>query len=388
MISGTSFDAIEVVAAEFTLEGDTVRARVLAHESVDFEASLRARVAAVLPPATTTIDEVARLDTSLGHAFAAAAVAMSEVVGELDVVCSHGQTVFHWVEGGHALGTLQIGQAAWIAEATGATVVADVRARDVAAGGQGAPLVSLLDVLVLGRHPSQVRAALNLGGISNATVVSPDAEPLAYDIGPANALMDAAVTWRSGGAETFDRDGARGARGRVDEDLLASLLAEPYYREPAPKSTGKELFHLDYLRGHLERVGASGIGDDDLVATLTELTARTVADALRAHGVVEVFASGGGTRNPTLMAALARHLEGVSLRTTDALGVPEAAKEALLFALIGFLSVHGLAGSVPSCTGARASRVLGAITPGRTPLVSLPASAAPTRLVVERGGDA
>jgi len=383
MISGTSYDAIEAVAVDFDLRERVVHARLLDHVSVPYDAELRSRVANVLPPRQTTIDEVCRLDTEIGQAFAAVAagLAATHFAGGADVVCSHGQTVFHWVHEGHALGTLQIGQAAWIAEATGATVVADVRARDVAAGGHGAPLASLVDVLVLGRAPEEVRGALNLGGISNVTVVGPEREPLAFDIGPANALMDAAVTWKTAGAELYDRDGAHARRGRIDEDLLAAFLAEPYYRAPAPKSTGKELFHLEYLQSHL---AGRELSLDDLVATLTELTVRTVADAVLAQGVRELFVSGGGTRNPVVMAGLRRRLEesGVTLSLIDELGVPEAAKEAVLFALIGFLSVLGLEASIASCTGARHGCVLGAITPGRQPVLAVSSSEAPMSLVV------
>ncbi|MDE3031023.1 MAG: anhydro-N-acetylmuramic acid kinase [Acidobacteriota bacterium] len=383
MISGTSFDAIEAVALRITLRDRVAHAELVEHVSVPYEEDLRSRVALVLPPNATTIEEVCQLDTLIGLAFAdvAASLARRCFADDVDVVCSHGQTVYHWVVDGHACGTLQIGQGAWIAEATGATVVSDVRSRDVAAGGHGAPLASLVDVLLLGRRPDVVRGALNLGGIANVTVVGPALEPLAFDIGPANALMDAAITWVSDGAAGFDEGGASAARGAVDEALLEALLDDPYYRAPAPKSTGKELFNLSYLR---ERIGSRSIDHDDLLATLCELTARTVADAVLEQGVVELFVSGGGTRNPTLMAAMSRHLKahGVTIALIDDFGVPEAAKEALLFALIGFLSVQGLAGSIASCTGAAHASVLGSIIPGRQPVSSLAATQAPERLVV------
>jgi anhydro-N-acetylmuramic acid kinase len=384
MISGTSYDAIEAVALELSLRDRTVHARLLGHLSVPYDAELRSRVAALLPPQSTSIDEVCRLDTQIGQSFAevASSLSLAHFGGGVDVVCSHGQTVFHWVKDGHALGTLQIGQAAWIAEATGATVVSDVRSRDVAAGGHGAPLASLMDVLLLGTNPPIVRGALNLGGISNITVVGPSREPLAFDIGPANALMDAAVSWLSGGAETFDADGASAARGRVSAELLDELLSEPYYDEPAPKSTGKELFHREYLTS---RLGDRAISRDDLLATLCELTARTVARAVRDEGVSELFVSGGGTRNPVLMGALGRHLADgeVKISLIDDFGVPEAAKEAVLFALIGFLSVHGLHANVASCTGARHAVVLGAIIPGRQEMTVVPEAQSPTSLVFD-----
>jgi len=384
MISGTSYDAIEAVAVELTLRDRGVHAVVVDHVSVPYDAALRSRVALVLPPNATTIDEVCQLDTLIGQAFADVAESLSRrcFAGGVDVVCSHGQTVFHWVVDGHARGTLQIGQGAWIAEATGATVVSDVRSRDVAAGGHGAPLASLVDVLLLGRHPHVVRGALNLGGIANVTVVGPALEPLAFDIGPANALMDAAITWLSDGARSFDEDGASAGRGRVDESLLEDLLSDPYYGAPAPKSTGKELFNLSYLRARLDD---RRIAPDDLVATLCELTAQTVAQAVVEQGVAELFVSGGGTRNPTLMAAISRHLadHDITISPIDDFGVPEAAKEALLFALIGFLSVQGMTASIASCTGASHATVLGSIIPGRQLVTALPATMAPDHLVVQ-----
>jgi anhydro-N-acetylmuramic acid kinase len=386
MISGTSYDAIEAAAVEITMDANTVIAQLLGHSSVPYRPELHAAVAEMLPPGTTTIEAVCRLDTQIGQSFAEVAAAISEryFADGADVICSHGQTLFHWVDDGHALGTLQLGQAAWIAEATGATIVTDVRSRDIAAGGHGAPLASLLDVLLLGKNPSTVRGALNLGGIANITVVGPNDPPIAFDIGPANALMDAAVTWLSDGAETYDHEGQRAARGEVDDELLNNLLKDPYYNSSAPKSTGKEYFHLDYLLAHL---GSRLIEPDDLLATLSALTALTVARAVRQYGVEEVFASGGGTRNPVLMTELKRQLTGVRVALVDEFGVPEAAKEAVLFALIGFLTVHGLTGCVASCTGARHSSVLGAIIPGRQPVAQLSPEAEPTTLTFSDATD-
>ena len=384
MISGTSFDAIEAVAMNLSLKDRVVSAQLLGHYSVPYSPELRRRIALVLPENSTTIEEVCRLDTLIGQSFAEVArnLATEYFKGKADVVCSHGQTVFHWVDGGHALGTLQLGQGAWIAERTGATVVEDVRSRDVAAGGHGAPLASLIDVLLLGVHPSSVRGSLNLGGISNITVVGPSKEPIAFDIGSSNALMDAAVTWITDGAEVFDRDGERAARGSVDLTLLNELLEDPYYAAPAPKSTGKEYFHFEYLR---DALGTREIAPDDLLATLCELTVETVARAVEEYGVTELFVAGGGTRNPVLMAGLRRRLSGMAISLIDEFGVPEDAKEACLFALIGFLSVHGLAGTVPSATGARRASVLGAIIPGRQPMASTSSDEAPTSIVFHDG---
>jgi anhydro-N-acetylmuramic acid kinase len=373
LISGTSMDGIDVAAAGFELDGDVVVLRPLGAISVPYEEGLRRRLGAALPPAPVSAGEVCRLDNEVGRAFAAAALrAIGELAPEADLVASHGQTLYHWVEDGHVLGSLQIGQPAWVSELTGLPVVADLRVADIAAGGHGAPLAGLFDVLLLG-GTDRTRVSLNLGGISNLTVIGPEMEAIAYDVGPANALIDAAVAHVTGGAESYDQDGAIGARGRVNQPLLERMLAEPYYRQLPPKTTGKELFHLPYL---LEAAAAVGeVADDDLVATATALTAVTVADACRDHGADEVIAAGGGVHNPTLMRMLSDRLAGVALRPIDELGIPAAAKESYFIALIGFLTVHGLPGNLPSATGATRPVTLGALLPGRAGFV-LPEAAA------------
>ncbi len=381
MISGTSFDAIEAIAVELSFDGEALVADLREHTSTPYPEDVRDAIAAMMPPAATTLEQVCKLDAEIGRAFADAAAAMSDAAcgGQADIVASHGQTVFHWVEGARAVSTLQIGQPAFIAERTGATIVHDLRIRDIVAGGQGAPLASLLDVLLLSDGLDHVRGALNLGGIANVTIVSPDREPIAYDTGPANALIDAAVAWRTDGREAYDAGGQRAARGTVDAELLAALLDEPYYRLAPPKSTGKELFHLEYLQA---RIGAKQIETDDLVATLTALTAEVVATELNGFGVTEVVASGGGTRNPTLMAELAKRMPQATLGQIDSYGVAEASKEALIMAVIGFLTMHGLPGTVPSCTGASRPVVLGSIVPGVTPLRLDSGAQAPRRMHV------
>ncbi|MTE17994.1 anhydro-N-acetylmuramic acid kinase [Streptomyces sp. TRM43335] len=380
LMSGTSCDAIDAAAADLAIEGDTVVLTPLGALDHPFPEGLRRELSAALPPASTSMADVCRLDTLLGQALAAAAERADRQLceGRADLVVSHGHTLYHWTEGGRVLGTLQLGQPAWIAERTGRTVVSDLRPRDVAAGGQGAPLVSALDVMWLRDRPG-APVALNLGGIANITAVAEGREPSAYDTGPANVLLDTAVRELTGGRADRDTDGALAAAGTVHGPLLERLLAEPYYALPPPRTTGRELFDAAYLRAASEGFGR--LSAEDLLATLTELTARTVADAVRAEGGTEVIASGGGTRNPTLMAALGRALGGVPVRVSDELGLPSDAKEAYAFALLGFLTVHGLPGTVPSCTGARRSVVLGSITPGREPLRPVP----PVRAT---GGDA
>ncbi len=379
LMSGTSMDGIDVAAADLHLDAGVLRLAPLADATVAYSPGLREALAGALPPAATTVEVLCRLDNLVGREFAAAATRLPVTP---DLVVSHGQTLFHWVDGGQVGGTLQIGNPAWIAEATGAPVLSDLRSADVAAGGQGAPLVGLFDVLLLGPS-AEARAALNLGGIANLTVVAPDREPIAFDAGPANALLDAAVERLSGGAEHRDDGGRRAARGKVDEALLAALLDDPYYDQPPPKTTGKERFHLGYLDAALARLPAAPHGDD-LCATLTAHAAEVVAAACRRRDVTEVIASGGGTANPALMGALAGRLAPASLMTIDDFGLPSAAKEAYAFATLGFLSVHGLPGTLPSLTGARHPAVLGRLTAGPGRLEAAPGVAAPTRLVIER----
>lgn len=381
MISGTSFDAIEAVAVELALDGETLVADLRAHTSTPYPDSVRDGIAAMMPPAATTLEQVCKLDAEIGRCFADAAETVSQTgfAGTPDVVSSHGQTVFHWVDGPRAVSTLQIGQPAFIAARTGATVVHDLRIRDIVAGGQGAPLASLLDVLLLNDGGGGIRGALNLGGIANVTIIGPNREPIAYDTGPANALIDAAISWRTHGSEVFDAGGQRAAGGTVDVGLLTALLDDPYYRLEPPKSTGKELFHLGYLRAHL---GSRELATDDLLATLTALTAESVAAELNRFGVNEVVASGGGTRNPFLMAEIARRTPAATITQVDEYGVAEGAKEALVMAVVGFLTVHGLPGTVPSCTGATRSVVLGSVVPGDRTLTLEQDAQAPVRMQV------
>jgi anhydro-N-acetylmuramic acid kinase len=372
-------DGVDVSVADLSLDGDTVDLVPVGHTELPYPTELRNALLEALPPSATTAEQVCRLDTAVGQAFAAAAGhALATIAdGRADLIASLGQTVYHWVDGDRALGTLQLGQPAWIAEATRLPVVSDLRARDVAAGGHGAPLAGVLDRLWL--HDSESpTAALNIGGIANITVVAPSRPALAFDTGPGNALLDAAARMISGGVWHQDVDGDLAAQGTVDAGLLKVLLADPYYALAPPKSTGKERFHREHIAAALATVGH--VAGDDLLATLVELTAATIADACRAHGVTQVVASGGGVRNPTLMTALRRRLAPATLVTSDELGLPSSAKEAYLTALLGFLTWSG----VPA--GTTTSRLLGSITPGVGALrLPAPALSEVTRMRVKAG---
>ena len=392
LMTGTSADGLDLVIAEFmpdpTLGSDLVGAdpttltvRILAERETPFDDQLAADILRLLEPADLPLSLVSSVDARLGRFCA-------EVLDELctahdlspDLVVSHGQTVRHDITDGRVTSTLQLGQPAFIAERLGVPVLSDVRSRDVAAVGQGAPLVGLLDSLLLSDVEAPT-AVLNLGGIANITVIAPGQDPIAFDTGPANALIDILARRITGGRQGYDRDGALAAAGAVDEDLLTALLTEPFYGRPAPKSTGKELFHAAYLDSFLE--SHPRLGEHDQIATVTALTAHTIAEAVRDHDVTTVIASGGGTRNPELMRRLGEELgEGIALTSTDeAFGLPEGGKEALLMALLGWLSWHGLDGTEPSLTGAIGPRIAGRFTPGDGPLqLPEPLHRRPTRL--------
>lgn len=352
-MSGTSMDALDAAIADLDWHDGAVTMTPQRHIERPWPAEVRARLHASLGP--TTAGELCELDQLIGQASA-------ELAAELlpaDLVVSHGQTVHHWVNDGEAKGTLQLGQPAWIVEATGLPVISDVRSRDIAAGGHGAPLAGILDDLWLrGEH---TRAALNLGGIANVTIVRPGRPPLAFDTGPANCLLDEVARRTTGRAS--DEDGRLAAAGTPDPQLLQELLADPYFAQTPPKSTGREHFNLGDL---------PDLAPEDLLATLTELTAITVAEALAPYAPVEVVASGGGVRNPTLLAALKRRLP---LTLSEERGLPAQAKEAYLMALVGFLGWH----QVPLLTG---PHVLGRISPGNSRLSLPPPAAVPTGLVI------
>lgn len=387
LMTGTSADALDVVLAEFVHDspdsGSELGVRILASREVEFDDQLRADILRLLEPGDVPLSLVSSVDARLGRFSAEELQQVCTDNGvDCDLVVSHGQTVRHDITDGVVTSTMQIGQPAWIAEVTGSPVLSDVRARDVAAGGQGAPLVGILDGLLAGDVATPT-AVLNLGGIANITVLAPDRDPIAFDTGPANALIDVLARRITGGEEGFDRDGKLAALGQVDEGLLTELLSDPYYRLPAPKSTGKELFHADYLDRFLGT--RAHLGEHDAIATVTQLSARTVADACGAHGVTRVIASGGGTRNPTLMHRLQSELgDEVTLASTDeAFGLPEGSKEALLMALLGWLTWNGLAGTEPALTGAAHPSIAGRLSPGESPLrLPKPLHRRPTHLTI------
>lgn len=381
-MSGTSVDGIDVACADLDVAGDELHCHYLGLARTPFNARLRERIVAAMPPGLPGAGELCELHAELGNAYAAALAAACDDLagGNADLAVLHGQTFYHWVDGaGRALGTLQLGNSSAIAEQLGVPVVSDLRSRDVAAGGQGAPLVPMFDALLLAGRAGP-SAAVNLGGIANLTVVDRGEVVTAYDLGPAGALIDPAAVWASEGTQRYDADGAIARRGRVCEQLLDRLKGDSYYRLPVPRSTGREHFNAEYLRKML--VGLEPVpADADVVATVTRLLVDLLAEACRGHEVAEVVLSGGGSKNATTVAWLRSALPGVAVRTTDQLGVPVQAKEALAFAVLGYLTWNGRPGSVVAATGARHPSILGSVEPGAGPLaLPPPMESSPSRL--------
>jgi anhydro-N-acetylmuramic acid kinase len=376
LMSGTSADAVDAALVEWPAGPAARPFRLLAYREDPLPQELRDRIhrlAAGRVPGPDALRELATLDVELGERFAHSARAVVEQAGlglqEIDAIASHGQTVGHFPE---RRATLQLGDPSVIAERTGCTTVADFRPRDVAAGGEGAPLAPFLHHALLA-DASEGRLILNLGGIANVTWLPAGGEPdavLAFDVGPANALLDGAVTAATRGAERMDRGGERALRGRVDPALLERLLDDDFLRRPPPKSTGRERYGSAEAEALVAESRAAGRSLEDLLATLVAFTAQAVGRAWREHlaggeaQLGRVLVGGGGARNPALAAALAAALPGVALETMDAVGVPGDAAEAMAFSLMGRNALLGLPNHLPRCTGARAARVLGEIVPG------------------------
>lgn len=372
MMSGTSLDAIDVALVEFTRDPrdpSTLQARLLHLGEEPWPEQTRQALRSVLPPAPADVATWNRLHAAVGEAFAAAASAVLAAHGGADLVATHGQTLHHDVrDDGSVNATLQIGDASRIAEATALPVLHDLRTADVAAGGQGAPLAPLLDQLLLGDRPERT-AVLNIGGISNVSILGGSdqhAEVIVGDLGPGNALLDAAVHAATG--LPADHDAALARTGTVDTATLTALLGDPFYALPLPRSTGREHFDGEYVRRLLGAEALAALSLPDLLATLTDLTAVSIARPLNELGIDRAVASGGGIRNPLLRERLAAQLHPVPLLDADELGIPADAKEALLIALLGYLGAHGRPGTLRRAdgtahSGARAPRVLGALTP-------------------------
>jgi anhydro-N-acetylmuramic acid kinase len=359
IMSGTSADGIDAVLASVTWTANTPRVELRAHVAVPFTPDQRERVLRAVN-GVANVPELAMLHGTLGDLYAEVALGLVKAPGGADVIGLHGQTVAHLPA---SRVTLQIGDAARVAVRTGVPVVSDLRSADIAAGGEGAPLTPFADhVLFAGGAP---RVVLNLGGIANLTLI-PDADAdhvRGFDTGPGNMVLDTIA--RTTG-QRFDRDGAGARRGRVIAEALESAMAHPFFARRAPKSAGREefggRFALDLEREVRERGGSY----EDALATATQLTAQTIAEALRDETPPglrwrDVLVGGGGALNPALMDAIGRGLAPIPVRPTDEVGVPAEAREATAFAILAAYRIRGLPNTLPRCTGASRAVSAGAI---------------------------
>ena len=363
LMSGTSADGIDAAVVAFEETADAPRCTLVAGHTHAWDPSLReALVALGEGRETSSLDVLGRLDALVGEAFAEAANTVLALSGlpasRIRAIGSHGQTVRHRPQATPAF-TWQMGDANRIAEATGITTVADFRRRDVAAGGQGAPLMPAFHLAMLG-NGDEDRAVLNLGGIGNLTLIPRQGVGRGFDTGPANALMDAWCQRHTG--QPFDTGGTFAASGQVLPALLAQWQVEPWFALPPPKSTGREQFHLDWA---LAAPAAAGAAPADVQATLLALTVATVADALEAHqaDTRRVLVCGGGVRNPVLMAALTARLPAAVVESSQVHGLDPDYMEAMGFAWLAAQTLAARPGNLPAVSGARGPRILGAIHP-------------------------
>lgn len=369
LMSGTSLDGISAAVARFrstgTSQATKLDVELLGFTSRSYTVAQRERIANALSSGTPA--EYCRLNFDLGEWLADAAIEVMADAGvareDIMAIASHGQTIWH--EPGHS--TWQSGEAAVIAERVGIDVISDLRVRDVAAGGQGAPLVPIADAMLFSSD-SEWRGLQNLGGIGNVTIVPPNGHldaVRAFDTGPGMAVIDG-VTRGLRPELPFDIDGKLARAGKPNMAVVSELMAAPYFSAPPPKSTGRELFDRAYIAGLIARCRKAGAGDEDIIATAVQLTAQSVADAYRRfipEPMKEVLVSGGGARNPVLFEAIARATAPLTIRQFSDEYFDGEAKEAVAFALLGYLHVTRRTANVPAATGARGHRILGKLTP-------------------------
>jgi anhydro-N-acetylmuramic acid kinase len=378
LMSGTSHDGVTAAVVEID-ERRRPPARSLALRTWPYPAGLRARLLDAAADKPVGAAALSALNFELGHAFAKAALAAARdaavPIGKIAFIGSHGHTFFHLpprrARRGATASTLQLGESAVIAAATGVPVVADFRPMDIAVGGEGAPLAPLAHLWMFA-DARRGRVIQNIGGIGNATFIPAGArlgnpDVIAFDSGPGVMLIDAAVSRLSGGRMRMDRGGIRARRGRVHGAMLAELLRHRYFARRPPKSTGREEFGQEFFERVMRIARRRGVRGDDLIATLTALTAHSIADAVRRFimtrgRVDQLIATGGGARNRTLIAMLAAELPEIQVMTAEQVGVDGDALEAVAFAILGYRMLRGEPGNIPSVTGARSPAVLGKLT--------------------------
>jgi anhydro-N-acetylmuramic acid kinase len=377
-MSGTSADAIDVALAKISGVPPRLNAKLLNHTSISFPPSLRKEILRVAEQQTVNAGQLSQLNFRLGEAFAEAVLTACErfriATKKISLIGSHGQTIFHQGKPVQYLGrptasTLQIGEPSIIAARAGITTIADFRPADIALGGQGAPLVPYADYLLY-RHPKLGRVSLNLGGIANITVLPAAAKPsqiFAFDTGPANMLIDALVSHYTDGRQRYDKDAAIAQTGRAIPALLDELMKDPYLRIAPPKSTGREYYGREYLKTLLPLARRHKAKPADTIRAATIFTALSVVDALHRfvlpkYKIQQVIVSGGGARNPLILAQIAAALPQIDIVPSAELGVSTDAKEAFAFALMAYETFHQRPANLPSATGANGPAILGKIS--------------------------
>lgn len=379
LMSGTSLDGLDIAIVDLTYEKGQVRHELIHFVTIAYEDACKQQLHKLMDP-SAPLHLVSSMNMYLGELYADSlkeALQKARIDLEtIDLISSHGQTIWHepTVEKGNSYSrpnTMQIGDIAVLAERTGKTVIGDFRTRDMAAGGQGAPLVPFADQ-VLFQSETSGRVLLNIGGIANMTVLprhGSEQPIIAYDTGPGNMVIDACVARLTDGQRSFDKDGELAKDGTVDDEWLKHLMNNDYFSAPAPKSTGRELFGAAYVDTFWSEGEERALSANDKIATATMLTAQTIATEIqryiKTHDVKEVIASGGGIHNQTLMGFLKNLLPGdMTIATTDDLGISADAKEAFVFAVLGYLGFHNKPNSLPAATGAKKATVMGKIAWG------------------------
>ena len=380
MMSGTSVDGVDAALVEISGTDSEPKVKLLAFENKPYPPQVREKIFSLFTPANATVDKVGYMNFLLGEIYAKSALSVIEKAGmkpeEIDVIGSHGQTIWHAPipespDGIPVAYTVQIGEGSVIAERTGILTVSDFRVADMAAGGQGAPLVPFSEYLLYRREKETILLQ-NIGGIGNMTVMPAGAKPrdvFAFDTGPGNMIIDAVISAVTGGKKTYDAGGETAAKGKVCNALLDILKEEPYYRQPLPKTTGREHFGVQYTEKILGWWKENPIPVEDLLATVTDLTAYSIADAyeryvLPKYRASEIIVGGGGSYNATLLRFMKERfaLHGVAVRTQEDLGLSSDAKEAVAFALMADCCMRGRANTLPSVTGAEHPAVMGKIS--------------------------
>lgn len=380
LMSGTSVDGIDAAVVEIGGTDEAPEVRLLAFEDRPWPEKVRQQIFPLFRPETATVDKIGYMNFLMGEIYAQSVASVVEKAGltlaDIDLIGSHGQTIWHAPEvcdkdGFPVIFTVQIGEGAVIAARTGVPTVSDFRVADMAVGGQGAPLVPFSEYLLY-RRPGTTILLQNIGGIGNMTVLPGDEGPeavYAFDTGPGNMIIDAVVSALTGGEKTYDAGGAMAAEGKVDGELLAMLQQDPYYALPLPKTTGRELFGVQYVEKILDYRRDHGLSDADLLATVTDLTAWSIVDAyaryvLPKRQATELVVGGGGSYNATLLGFLRERFApyGVQVRTQEDLGWSSDAKEAVAFAIMADCCVREKPNVLPSVTGARAAAIMGKIS--------------------------